>query len=257
MSSSAAAPTAGSRICAPPRDRRGAQVAPASARPGRARVGLVKRQAEAEGLDRIFIEAGFEWREPGCSMCLAMNPDGCRPASAAPPPPTAISSAARARGAHPLDVAGHGRRRRDHRHLADVRELGLMSAAFASVGGGPSRSAAPISTPTSSFPPTSQDDLAEGLGRTPSRRSARARQRLRRPEFAGAPILIAGANFGCGSSREHAVWALCDLGIQAVIAPSFSGHLRRQRLSQTASSRSCCHPRRSTACSLSRVRAGS
>src|SRR5690554_486126 len=35
--------------------------------------GLVKRQAEAEGLDRIFIEAGFEWREPGCSMCLAMN----------------------------------------------------------------------------------------------------------------------------------------------------------------------------------------
>lgn len=37
--------------------------------------GLVKRQAEAEGLDRIFREAGFEWREPGCSMCLAMNPD--------------------------------------------------------------------------------------------------------------------------------------------------------------------------------------
>ncbi len=37
--------------------------------------GLVKRQAEEEGLDRIFIEAGFEWREPGCSMCLAMNAD--------------------------------------------------------------------------------------------------------------------------------------------------------------------------------------
>jgi 3-isopropylmalate dehydratase large subunit len=37
--------------------------------------GLVKRQAEAEGLDRIFIDAGFEWREPGCSMCLGMNPD--------------------------------------------------------------------------------------------------------------------------------------------------------------------------------------
>ena len=37
--------------------------------------GLVKRQAEAEGLDRIFTAAGFEWREPGCSMCLAMNPD--------------------------------------------------------------------------------------------------------------------------------------------------------------------------------------
>ncbi|WP_271300218.1 3-isopropylmalate dehydratase large subunit [Sphingomonas sp. CV7422] len=37
--------------------------------------GLVKRQAEAEGLDQIFTRAGFEWREPGCSMCLAMNPD--------------------------------------------------------------------------------------------------------------------------------------------------------------------------------------
>lgn len=41
--------------------------------------GLVKRQAEAEGLDRIFVTAGFEWREPGCSMCLAMNPDKVPP----------------------------------------------------------------------------------------------------------------------------------------------------------------------------------
>jgi 3-isopropylmalate/(R)-2-methylmalate dehydratase large subunit len=37
--------------------------------------GLVKRQAEEEGLDRVFTDAGFEWREPGCSMCLAMNAD--------------------------------------------------------------------------------------------------------------------------------------------------------------------------------------
>ncbi len=41
--------------------------------------GLVKAQAEAEGLDKIFIKAGFEWREPGCSMCLAMNPDKLKP----------------------------------------------------------------------------------------------------------------------------------------------------------------------------------
>ncbi|MCK5919665.1 MAG: 3-isopropylmalate dehydratase large subunit [Methylococcales bacterium] len=41
--------------------------------------GLVKQQAEAEGLDKIFIEAGFEWRNPGCSMCLAMNPDKLEP----------------------------------------------------------------------------------------------------------------------------------------------------------------------------------
>ncbi len=42
------------------------------------------------------------------------------------------------------------------------------------------------------------------------------------PEYAGAPILIAGDNFGCGSSREHAAWAISDLGITAIIAPSFS-----------------------------------
>ena len=41
--------------------------------------GLVKAQAEVEGLDRIFVAAGFDWREPGCSMCLAMNPDKLKP----------------------------------------------------------------------------------------------------------------------------------------------------------------------------------
>jgi len=41
--------------------------------------GLVKKQAEEEGLDRIFRNAGFEWREPGCSMCLGMNPDRLSP----------------------------------------------------------------------------------------------------------------------------------------------------------------------------------
>ncbi len=59
---------------------RGRQVAPgvklAMVVPGS---GLVKRQAEAEGLDRVFTEAGFEWREPGCSMCLAMNADRLEP----------------------------------------------------------------------------------------------------------------------------------------------------------------------------------
>jgi 3-isopropylmalate/(R)-2-methylmalate dehydratase large subunit len=49
----------------------GAMVVPGS--------GLVKEQAEAEGLDKIFLEAGFEWREPGCSMCLAMNADRLEP----------------------------------------------------------------------------------------------------------------------------------------------------------------------------------
>ena len=42
------------------------------------------------------------------------------------------------------------------------------------------------------------------------------------PAYAGAPIIVAGDNFGCGSSREHAAWALLDMGVRAVIAPSFS-----------------------------------
>ena len=42
------------------------------------------------------------------------------------------------------------------------------------------------------------------------------------PRYAGSPILIAGDNFGCGSSREHAAWALADMGVKVVIAPSFS-----------------------------------
>jgi 3-isopropylmalate/(R)-2-methylmalate dehydratase small subunit len=49
---------------------------------------------------------------------------------------------------------------------------------------------------------------------------------LNRPGFAGATILLAGRNFGCGSSREHAVWALGDYGFEVVVAPSFSDIFR-------------------------------
>jgi 3-isopropylmalate/(R)-2-methylmalate dehydratase small subunit len=53
---------------------------------------------------------------------------------------------------------------------------------------------------------------------------------LRRPEFAGAQILLAGRNFGCGSSREHAAWALQDYGFDVVIAPSFGDIFRTNAL---------------------------
>ena len=86
--------------------------------------GLIKAEAEKEGLDRIFLEAGFEWREPGCSMCIAMNGDmlepGKRSASTSnrnfegrqgPGGRTHLVSPAMAAAAA---VAGH---------LADVRDL--------------------------------------------------------------------------------------------------------------------------------------
>ena len=76
VSLSARAPTAGSRICAPPRrSPKAASVAEgvtALVVPGS---GHVKHQAEEEGLDRIFLEAGFQWRDAGCSMCMSMNDD--------------------------------------------------------------------------------------------------------------------------------------------------------------------------------------
>ena len=58
---------------------KGRQSPPASARMVVPGSGLVKHQAEEEGLDHILVEAGFEWREPGCSMCLAMNADKLQP----------------------------------------------------------------------------------------------------------------------------------------------------------------------------------
>jgi 3-isopropylmalate/(R)-2-methylmalate dehydratase small subunit len=49
---------------------------------------------------------------------------------------------------------------------------------------------------------------------------------LDKPEYQGASVLVAGANFGCGSSREHATWALRDFGFQAIVAPSFADIFR-------------------------------
>ncbi len=65
------------------------------------------------------------------------------------------------------------------------------------------------------------------------------------PRYAGSPILIAGDNFGCGSSREHAAWALADMGIVAVIAPSFSTSFPATP-SRTASYLSFCRRKRWT-----------
>ena len=125
-SSSARAPTAAST------DLRAAAavVARPQGRAGRARLGgagleRVKRDAEAEGLDSVFRAAGFEWREPGCSMCVARQrrAGGAR-ASAASPPPTATSWAGRGRARARTWRARPWRRpRRWPGAIADVRAL--------------------------------------------------------------------------------------------------------------------------------------
>jgi len=83
--------------------------------------GLVKQQREREGLDRIFRAAGFEWREPGCSMCLGMNPDRSRRASAAPPPRTATSRTPGPRRAHHLVSPAMAAAAAIAGHFVDIR----------------------------------------------------------------------------------------------------------------------------------------
>ena len=84
----------------------------------------VKKQAEAEGLDKIFREAGADFREAGCSMCLAMNGDQLEPGQYASPPAIAISKAGKGKGgrtflASPLTAAASAIKG----VVADVRSL--------------------------------------------------------------------------------------------------------------------------------------
>ena len=72
-------PTAGSRICAPPPPKRQGRSGRPGDRPGGAGLGPGQGTGRTGKLDKIFLAAGFEWREPGCSMCLAMNADKLEP----------------------------------------------------------------------------------------------------------------------------------------------------------------------------------
>ena len=245
MSSSAAAPTAGSRICAPPpRCCAARKVAAASSRrlvvPGS---GLVKRQAEAEGLDRVFIEAGFEWREPGCSMCLAMNPDKVPPRRALrlDLQPQFRRPAGPGR-AHAPGLAGDGRGGGGDRAARRRQGAGRRheEASPTSIGRAIPFGRRNVDTDIIIAAQLSEDDAPRRArqGRFEAVR-AEPGNVFDDPAFAGARILIAGDNFGCGSSREHAAWALADMGIEAVIAPSFSDIFSGNAF-RTASRPSCC-----------------
>jgi 3-isopropylmalate/(R)-2-methylmalate dehydratase large subunit len=86
--------------------------------------GLVKEQAEAEGLDRIFTEAGFDWREPGCSMCLAMNADRLAPGERCASTSNRNFEGRQGRGGRTHLVSpGMAAAAAVSGHLADVRDL--------------------------------------------------------------------------------------------------------------------------------------
>lgn len=91
--------------------------------------GLVKRQAEAEGLDKVFTEAGFEWREPGCSMCLAMNADRLEPGErCASTSNRNFEGRQGAGGRTHLVSPAMAAAAALHGHFVDIRELGADDA---------------------------------------------------------------------------------------------------------------------------------
>ena len=188
----------------------------------------VKSQAEAEGLDKVFMAAGFEWREPGCSMCLAMNPDklavGERCRFDLEP------QLRRSSGPRRPDPPGLAHRRRRHGGRRDVRHARG------------SRPMKPVTVVTGRAVPLDRTDVDTdqiipsdwlkrvertgfGAGLFSEWRDDRDFV-LNHPEYVGATILVAGHNFGTGSSREHAVWALMDYGFEAVVSSRFADIFR-------------------------------
>ncbi|KAI8922342.1 3-isopropylmalate dehydratase [Powellomyces hirtus] len=251
--------------------------------------GLVKQQAEAEGLDKVFIEAGFDWREAGCSMCLGMNPDQLKPYE-------------RCASTSNRNFEGRqGQKGRTHLvspamaaaaavtgRLTDVRELvaadrvgsadivvtirdskdflgssgsvtpaaqsetkdvpasespipaTAVAAPAGASAGMPSFTtlkgiAAPLPMPNIDTDMIIPKQFLKTIKRTGLGKSLFYELRydittdtprpdfvLNTPPYTNASILITGENFGCGSSREHAPWALNDFGIRCIIAPSFA-----------------------------------
>jgi 3-isopropylmalate dehydratase len=245
--------------------------------------GLVKRQAEAEGLDKIFTDAGFEWREAGCSMCLGMNPDILSPGErCASTSNRNFEGRQGAGGRTHLMSPAMAAAAAIVGNLADVRKIAPPSIAPAK--GSPKVELdahmedissdedlekiidAPVDQPTHSngnakkaapggmpkfetlrgiaapFDISNIDTDAiipkqflktikrSGLGSAlfhAWRYEAGSKKEnsdfvLNKEPYRSSKILVCtGPNFGCGSSREHAPWALLDFGIKCIIAPTF------------------------------------
>ncbi|TVY19224.1 3-isopropylmalate dehydratase [Lachnellula arida] len=249
--------------------------------------GLVKDRAEAEGLDKIFTDAGFEWREAGCSMCLGMNPDILAPQERCAStsnrnfegrqgaggrthlvsPVTAAACAivgkladvrkfadsnATPRPASPKPVLGKAHI--DERVETDDAEREIIgdqpeddvavphtnTVASQSSTGLPKFTvlkglAAPLeraNVDTDAIIPKQflKTIKRTGLGSALFHGLRYNADGSEKPDFVlnqeryrkSKILVVTGPNFGCGSSREHAPWALLDFGITCVIAPSYA-----------------------------------
>lgn len=260
--------------------------------------GLVKRQAEREGLDLIFKQAGFEWREAGCSMCLGMNPDILQPYErCASTSNRNFEGRQGALGRTHLMSPSMAAATAITGHLTDIRHFELKNVQLPSVqidtepdtvvqedkplqdetydhreptqppeasDGAKEDKVDDIPQPTSDIQATSAGmkpfttlngiaaplhksnvdtdaiipkQFLKTIKRTGLSKGLFYEWRFTKDEFGKdkktdfilnlhpwdhAEILVVdGPNFGCGSSREHAPWALKDFGITCIVAPSF------------------------------------
>lgn len=242
--------------------------------------GLVKKQAEAEGLDQVFKVAGFDWREAGCSMCLGMNPDQLQPKErCASTSNRNFEGRQGAQGRTHLLSPAMAAAAAVTGKLTDVRTLSTQdnpdadlrltswedfvgttpvpaapafaapaavgttiaaaSAASGAAAGMPKFTtlrgvAAPLDMQNVDTDMIIPKQFLKTIKRTGLGKSAFFELRYRHdgseePEFVlnreayrNAKILVCGDNFGCGSSREHAPWAINDFGIRCLISTTFA-----------------------------------
>lgn len=241
--------------------------------------GLVKKQAEAEGIDQIFIDAGFEWREAGCSMCLGMNPDILAPQERCASTSNrnfegrqgaggrthlmspAMAAAAAVVGkladvrehvttspvvkAQPkVDVQQDNEEIESDEELDRIMDLPANNEPHANTTGGTSLGLPKFTTLKGIAAPMDRANVdtdaiipkqflktikRTGLGGALFY-ELRYKDGVEIPDFIlnqgvyrnSKILVVTGPNFGCGSSREHAPWALLDFGIKCIIAPSFA-----------------------------------
>ena len=250
--------------------------------------GLIKKTAEAEGLDRIFLEAGFEWREAGCSMCLGMNADILSPRERCAStsnrnfegrqgvlgrthlmsPVMAAAAAVEGRltdvrkltASDGLLSQTHAPQPHDIKSIArdevDPNDRGQDIAMDSFSSGDTNTDAAtsatqgtPVGLPKFTVcrgvaAPLERADVdtdtiipkqfLKGISRTGLARGLFFDHRFNQdgsekdfvlntePYRKSKILVVTGSNFGCGSSREHAPWAILDFGIGCIIAPSFA-----------------------------------
>lgn len=230
--------------------------------------GLVKLQAEEEGLAQIFKDAGFDWREAGCSMCLGMNEDQLKPLERCASTSNrnfegrqgfqgrthlmspAMACAAAIKGhlcdvrefldtSAPKPIEIDSKKYIHDFSASDYKTAQVSTTADVSVGGVEKFTvlrgvACPLPMSNIDTDKIIPKQFLKTIKRTGLGTALFHELRynvdgtpnldfvLNKPQYKSSKIMIANENFGCGSSREHAPWALLDFGIKCIIAPSFA-----------------------------------